>query len=352
MYSEKTDLRDHVRVLKNACPMPVLMEKIGLGDYAKKSCTSPFRDDKNPSFGVFQGGSGWFFKDHATGESGDEINLLAKYHQMDPRNDFRSLASIYSGHAGIPVPTVHKFSSKPREAPRKADANKKEPPLTLGSPEQLKRLAECRPYQLEALRWASSRGVLRFMRFVGHECYAVTDQTEKLVEARRVDNKPFNAHKDLSERKTHAMRGSNKGWPAGILESKPYPSIALVEGIPDFLMAHYLILWEQASHCEKTDVRCAPVAMLGSSGSIDPGALPHFKGKKVRIFVHTDKAGKKAAKRWHEQIKPLAKEVSYMKFDGLEQANGEPVSDLFDFLNLDFKRIDEAKRQEYWRIMP
>ncbi len=348
MYQEKTDLRDHVQLLKGACPMPDLMERIGLGDYAKRSCRSPFRDDRNPSFGVFQSGSNWFFKDHATGESGDEICLLARHHQMDPRNDFRSLVSIYSSHAGIPVPTVHQFSSKPKKVPVKM----KESSLSVGSPEQLKRMAKCRPYQMEALKWASSRGVLRFMRFAGQECYAITDQSRKLVEYRRVDNKPFNAYGDLPERKTHAMKGSNKAWPVGILESKPHPSIALVEGIPDFLMAHYLVLWEQASHCEKTDVRCAPVAMLGSSGAIDPEALPHFKGKKVRIFVHADEAGLKAAVRWEEQIKPHANEVSYIAFDGLKQVNGESVSDLYDFLNFNFKLLDAGVRPEWWRIMP
>jgi hypothetical protein len=348
MYQEKTDLKDHVQMLKGACPMPDLMERIGLGDYAKKSCKSPFREDRNPSFGVFQSGSNWFFKDHATGESGDEIKLLALHHKMDPRCDFIRLVSIYSSHAGISVPTVHQFSSKPREV----DVKRKEPPLSIGRPEQLKRMAKYRPYQMEALRWASSRGVLRFMRFAGDECYAITDQSRKLVEYRRVDNKPFNAYKDLPERKTHAMKGSNKGWPVGILESKPYPSIALVEGIPDFIMAHYFVLWEQASHCEKTDVRCAPVAMLGSSGGIDPEALPHFEGKKVRIFVHADKAGKKAAVRWREQIMPHAKEVNYLQFDGLKQVGGTPVSDLYDFLNLNFKLLDAGTRSEYWRIMP
>ena len=88
MYKEKIDLRDHVQVLKGICPMPNLMERIGLGDYAKKLCKSPFREDRNPSFGVFQSGSNWFFKDHATGESGDEIKLLALHHKMDPRCDF------------------------------------------------------------------------------------------------------------------------------------------------------------------------------------------------------------------------------------------------------------------------
>ena len=66
--------------LKQTCPMPELMDRIGLGEYAKPSCKSPFREDANPSFGIYQASSGdWLFKDHATGESGDELHLLAHY---------------------------------------------------------------------------------------------------------------------------------------------------------------------------------------------------------------------------------------------------------------------------------
>ena len=99
-------------------------------------------------------------------------------------------------------------------------------------------------------------------------------------------------------------------------------------------------------------VKRDPVAMLGSSVAIDPEALLHFEGKKVRIFVHADEAGKKAAVRWREQIMPHAKEVNYLPFDDLKQVGGTPVSDLYDFLNLNFKLLDAGTRSEYWRIMP
>ena len=36
--------------LKQICPMPKLMHCIGLGQYAKSSCRSPFREDSKPSF--------------------------------------------------------------------------------------------------------------------------------------------------------------------------------------------------------------------------------------------------------------------------------------------------------------
>ena len=66
-----------VAELKAQMPMPNLMQKLGLGDYCRKSCRSPFRDDKKPSFSVYQDGGMWFFKDHATGQSGDEIIFIA-----------------------------------------------------------------------------------------------------------------------------------------------------------------------------------------------------------------------------------------------------------------------------------
>ena len=352
MNNQVTDLREHVKVLKGICPMPLLMEKIGLGEYTKRLCRSPFREDRKPSFGVFESGGSWFFKDHATGDSGDEIDLLAMHCSLDSRGNFKDLVVMYSGYAGHPIPSlVTSRSKRPKDRSKKVGVTNKQQ-LNLGTREQLMKMSKARPYPLEAILWAASRGVLRFTRHFGHDCYAITDCTRKQVELRRCDNLPFDAYKDLCERKTHAVKGSNKSWPVGVVESQQFPSIALVEGIPDFIAAHYIVLYEQASHYSKTDVRCAPVAMLGSSGKIDEEALPYFKGKKVRLFVHGDDAGRNSASRLEEQLKSTVSDISYIVFDGLMQANGSPVNDLFDFLNLDFKSVDKKNREEYWRIMP
>ena len=37
------------------------------------SCVSPFREDRNPSFSVYDQGQKW--KDHATGDHGDAVEL-------------------------------------------------------------------------------------------------------------------------------------------------------------------------------------------------------------------------------------------------------------------------------------
>ena len=63
------EAKQHLRI-------PELWRMLGLPGEAAKSCRSPFREDTNPSFSVFDDGRK--FKDHATGESGDAIDFLAR----------------------------------------------------------------------------------------------------------------------------------------------------------------------------------------------------------------------------------------------------------------------------------
>ena len=101
-----------------------------------------------------------------------------------------------------------------------------------------------------------------------------------------------------SGNKSHYLKWISKSWPVGVLEVQQYPNIALVEGVPDFLHAHYGILYEQAPHHSSTKVQCATVAMLGASCTIACDALEYFKGKNVTLFPHFDPAEKEAAQLW------------------------------------------------------
>jgi len=181
---------------------------------------------------------------------------------------------------------------------------------------------------IEGLRWAASRGVLVTGRWRDWKCYGVTDASGRVLEVRRVDNEKFPKMGPLPERKSHSVKGSQKSWPLGLPEAKEFPAIALVEGLPDFLVAHQVILWEQASHYTKTDVSCAPVAMLSASPSIDPSALPLFAGKRVCIFAHAEKTGFKGATKWGEQLEPFAASVKIADFSDDRRADGTWPKDL------------------------
>jgi hypothetical protein len=162
------------------------------------------------------------------------------------------------------------------------------------------------------------------------EVFGVTDQGGKVLEIRRLDGQPFPAAGGLAERKSHAIKGTQKSWPVGILEAKDSPCIALVEGLPDLLTAHSLIWQEQTS----VEISCAPVGMLAASVAIGPEALPQFTGKQVVIYPHADEPGLEAAVRWQKQLSGVAAEVLVFDMPKINDATHGEVKDLNDLARL------------------
>jgi hypothetical protein len=86
--------------LKQKLPLPQLMEQLGYSEFAKRSVCSPFREDKNPSWGIYKDAKGWHFKDFATGEGGDELDFLAIHNKCDPKQALK-LYQEYAGNTPI-----------------------------------------------------------------------------------------------------------------------------------------------------------------------------------------------------------------------------------------------------------
>lgn len=95
-------LSDTIAQCKVRLPMPDLWARLGLRGEPKRSCNSPFREDKLPSFSVFQVGKQWFYKDHATGESGDEISLIQRHAGCEKADAIRS----YHELSGVKMESV------------------------------------------------------------------------------------------------------------------------------------------------------------------------------------------------------------------------------------------------------
>ena len=222
-----------------------------------------------------------------------------------------------------------------------------------GSREQIHRLSALRPYHREGLEWASERGLLVFGNWNGFECHGLTDTSGRVFEIRRMDGMPFPAvpNTSLAERKSHAVKGSQKAWPVGMLEAEPFPRVAIVEGLPDFLAAHYVALWEQASNRSKRDPLCAPIAMLSASPHIHPDALGHFIGKIVRIFPHSDGAGLRGAAKWQKQLLDAgASHVDVWDFSRYRKSDGSGINDLWEMVH----RLAPGLCQSHdaWRMLP
>jgi hypothetical protein len=316
-------LKKLCETLKSKCPMPVLLRKLGLGAHAKPSCPSPLRPDHNPSWGIFQRDGGWHFKDHGNDDSGDEVTLIARLKGWDEQRDFKRIVEFYCETARKTGPAEPLTVACPQPPASPPDLSGYSP----GTEEQLRRLSGLRSISVEALTMASERGFLIFGRCFNHDVYGLKDSSGSLAEVRRLDGQLFPAFASMPEHKSHTLKGSTKSLPLGVLESTTAPSIALVEGLPDFLAAFDFMLREG-----KIDT-VAPVTMLSASTSIEDGALAHFHGKHVRMFPHHDEAGIKAAHRWTEQLRAVTEEIDYWDFSQFPNIN-----DLAD-LNAGFNSV-------------
>lgn len=304
--------------------MPVLMEHIGLGAWAKPSCRSPFRTDKSASWGIFQGDEGWHFKDHGTDESGDEISLLALHLNIDERENYSLLLNIYAAINRYCDPTQVQVKPIPKDTEERPD----KAGLIRGSEEQIQRLNKLRGISVMGLNQASAASTLLFGTWHNHEVFGVSDQANRIREIRRLDGQLFPAAGVLDERKSHAIKHSDKSWPVGVIEASEKSNIILTEGLPDFLAAYDLI------HQEGQTAAWAPVGMLSANPAISEEALPHFKGKTVLIFPHADESGvgTQAAIRWQAQLLSIALKVVIFDTSAVKKLTEGAVTDLNEFV--------------------
>lgn len=209
---------------------------LNLPGQAAPSCRCPWREDKNPSFSVFDDGRRW--KDHATGESGDAISFLANARGLsntEAFNEFCWLAAKETPHTEKSV-TLRPLTDK-----------------------ELGQLAESRDLSIEAVKLAQARRLLRFANLKdGKEyppCWVVADSKGINMQARRLDRKPWQHIPGNPKAKT--LKGSKASWPIGIIEAQDFEMIALVEGTPDLLSVFHHALKEGREN------EVAPVCMLG-----------------------------------------------------------------------------------------
>jgi hypothetical protein len=322
-------MTDDLRTLKQRLLIPDVWQRLGLSNTPAASCRSPFRDDRSPSFSVYEGGRRW--KDFASDEGGDVIDFIAHACQIDNREATRRFLAM-AGASGefIPPPSKSKATAKKLSLPK----------LSLGSDMEIATVAKIRGLMPEAISQARLLQTVAFGDVCGFPSWVLTDHARKIAEARRIDGKPYPRVQTLPERKAHTLKGSQKTWPAGaaVLGEIPnFRAIMLVEGGPDYLAAWHFIM-----KMEAYDV--LPVAMLGRSVlKIDPEAVELFSGRKIRIYPHADDdgGGRTACERWAGQLHAAGCCVDTFGFDGLKRADGGSVKDLNDAALIDPKLTPE-----------
>jgi len=251
------------------------------------SCHSPWREDRNPSFSVYDQGQKW--KDHATGDHGDAVDFLAKALDIPAQEAVRRFVEMAGGGYRVPAPRP---KLAPTPAPKTEDTDDKRRrraawrALELPTEEELGAVAKIRRIPLEGPQWAAVDGILRMATVDGERCWIVRSTCGKNAQARRLDGQKFG---DL---KAKTLPGAVATLPVGNYHDTRWPAVALVEGGPDVIAAyaaiHRLGLLDSVAVC----------GVLGASMRPPFGAVATMRGRRVRVFAHNDPAGQKAADSW------------------------------------------------------
>jgi hypothetical protein len=308
--------------------IPELWKMLELPRSPAKSCQAPWREDRSASFSVSPDGKLW--NDFATGESGDAVAFLQRTKGIDRREaccEFLRLAR--NGTApSLPAETRQNHTAKKRVYV---------PESRKGTKAELLALSQLRGIAVVGLEQAQEASILSFANLRGHLAWVISDATGRNFQARRLDGKPW---QHIGDKKAWTLPGSQAAWPIGVLNSVSSKSIIFCEGGPDLLAAFHFIA--ATNRCD-----LFPVAMLGAGLRLHAEALPHFSGKRVRIFPHIDTGGQGcyAATRWEKQLEEVNAIVDAFSFEGLQTTAAIPVKELNDCVNMDQQALSKI---DFW----
>lgn len=310
--------------------IPQLWRVLNLSGESGKCVRSPFREDANPSFSVYQDAGRWRFRDHATGDHGDSLDFVKLARGCDNSEALRWARAFL----GLPE----------KATPAPVEKKRWMPDLRPGTGSELNALCERRGFGVDAMRFAEANGFMGFAEFAGSTCWGVRDRRRQMMEFRRLDGRRFEAYKNLPARKSHCI-GSGKSWPLGIEEAEGFQKVAMLEGAADFVAAFNFLLAEGK---EKT---VAPVAMLGAANhKIAEEALRRLGGKTVVLYPHQDEAGRVAAREWARQLHAAGARVSAFDLGGCVKADGTIGKDLADVCLISPDSFERERK--FWEVLP
>jgi hypothetical protein len=277
-----------------------------------KCCKSPFRpDERHASFSVY--GDGTRAKDHATGETFDVVDFIAKALDADTAGAVRWLRERLGECREIP-----------KVQPRREESWKVKPWPVMrgGSADELAELARLRGLPVSAVEMASERGHVLFGTQWRVPFWCVTDAARRCAELRTMSGDLWPGFREVPPRKAHCY--GDKSWPIGLMESEPFPFVLLLEGVGDFLAAFAVI----ENESRESDV--APVACLGASVRLAPEVVSRLAQKRVRIIPQMDAPGQRAAREWALCLRSAGAVVDAFSLAGIRDGAGVQIKDLGD----------------------
>lgn len=310
-------------------------------EYGRK-CLAPYRPDKNPGCILKTYNGQDYFHDWPDGKPKNVIRFTARCLQLNNESSegFKEVIQWLEAEFGTgnqPFKPSKKFEPIRLPEPVKTEWKAYGGELYTPTDNQLAQILSARNSEvsLPGLSLATERGHLYAGIHRGHACFAVTDQTRRSIDFRRLDGNGF-VVKD-SERKVDTPFGTSKKWPIGVKEMAEgdFQQVMVVGSSSDLLSAHKAI-YSEGRHIDRPGFpKVAVVALLGEKNNFTAQCLQYFSGKHIWIYPDNDATGRDAAKRWFAQLDLVASEVQV--FEGIKKAtrrDGQTFKDFGDFMSV------------------
>jgi ABC-type dipeptide/oligopeptide/nickel transport system ATPase subunit len=147
---------DKIEEARAKLPLPELMREMGYGEFAKSSVKSPFRDEKSPSWGIYEKAGRWKFLDHGTGEGGDEIDFIEQVENIDRKAAIERFLAMAGIERQEKKPPATKYSLNGSKTNSKSWVECQ----AQADDAFLQKLADERKISVETMRWAKEIGIL------------------------------------------------------------------------------------------------------------------------------------------------------------------------------------------------
>ncbi|MGC6464447.1 MAG: toprim domain-containing protein [Akkermansiaceae bacterium] len=269
----------------------------------------------------------WHCFSGCAGAGGTVIDAHAKLNGLSTK----SAECITGVTEVVGIESATQRSTSKRETPPKSSKpNKIKWPreLLIGSEETWQAFARCRKLSFPAVHALVQAKMLRFLNIDGESCFAITDESERAGEIRRIDGGEFYSGK------VYGLSGVCKEWLLGasFLEvTDEKTPIFLTEGTTDFLAAFNAYSLFYRAGGERSWL---PLAVLGAGcKSIHPKIAKWLQKRTVRLAPDGDNAGDKMAVHWCGMLHQLGCSVEV-----LEMPRGRDLRDMLE--------SDELKPEE------
>jgi hypothetical protein len=315
--------REQLDAAKSRVSIADAWRALGLPGEPRRTCCSPFREDRHPSFSISSCGRLW--NDFATGEAGDVVSFVKCATACTDAEAIRRVLDLAGGNVSPVALAPRQGPTKPVPVPYDGLAGLDVQPPTL---REVLALAELRDWPTFAgLELAASRGLLRFasVKHWGdtHLAWIVTDHARKSAQARRLDGEQWPG--DGYAYKSKTLR-ADADHPPGLADvvACDRRTVLICEGEADTLAA-LLLAWA-GDIADKVGVVC----LTGASKPLPPSVLDTLRGRRCRVLRQTDTAGHKAALAWAESVHAAGIAVDLANLDGRTRADGTPAKDAAD----------------------